>query len=559
LFSKKIREKGIKINTMNKICSKYINESFDDSGVLNAISFKNTEHFNFAYDVLDAAAEEVPDKMCMLYVDQEKNERRFTFREMSIMSAKTANYFSSLGIGKGDRVMLVLKRHYQFWFAILALHKLGAVVIPATHQLKEGDFQYRFEAGRLKAIVVTDQSGTAEEAGKALAKKDYGIIKMMTGTTLPGWKSFDEGVEAAPEEWERVDTSGKDDMLMFFTSGTTGYPKIVAHDFRYPLGHYITAKYWQNVDPDGLHFSLADTGWGKALWGKLYGQWLCEAAVFVYDMDNFVPHDFLSLFGKYPITTFCAPPTAYRVFVKRDLSKYDLSRLQYATTAGEALNSEVWQNFYDQTGLKIMEGFGQTETTMSLGNLVGTEPKPGSMGKPSPLYDVDLVDEEGRSLPAGETGEVVIRTGGDTPCGLFSGYFGMEEKTKEVWYDGIYHTGDTAYRDEDGYFWFVGRIDDVIKSCGYRVGPFEVESVLMEIPYIMEAAVIGIPDKTRGQIIRAFVVLTDDKEPSRPLAKEIMTYTKSHMAHYKCPREVEFVEELPKTISGKVRRTELRK
>jgi acetyl-CoA synthetase len=556
---KKTEDKREQIHTMNKICSKYINESFDENGVLNAISFKNTDKFNFAYDVLDAAAEEVPDKMCMLYVDQEKNERRFTFREMSIMSNKTANYFSSLGIGKGDRVMLVLKRHYQFWFAILALHKLGAIVIPATHQLKEGDFEYRFETGKLKAILVTDQSGTAAEAGKALAKKDYGIIKMMTGTTLPGWKSFDEGVEAAPEEWDRVETSGTDDMLMFFTSGTTGYPKIVAHDFRYPLGHYITAKYWQNVDPEGLHFSVADTGWGKALWGKLYGQWLCEAAVFVYDMENFVPHDFLSLFGKYPITTFCAPPTAYRVFVKRDLSKYDLSKLQYVTTAGEALNPEVWQNFFRQTGLKIMEGFGQTETTMSLGNLVGTEPKPGSMGKPSPLYNVDLIDEDGSSLPAGETGEVVIRTGEETPCGLFSGYFGMEEKTREVWHDGMYHTGDTAYKDEDGYYWFVGRIDDVIKSCGYRVGPFEVESVLMKMPYIMEAAVIGIPDKTRGQKIRAYVVLTGDREPSPSLAKEIMIYTKNHMAHYKCPREVEFVEELPKTISGKVRRTELRK
>lgn len=545
---------------MNNICKKYINEGFDENGVLDSISFKNTDHFNFAYDVLDAAAEEVPDKMCLWYVDQEtRKEKKFTFRDMKVMSDKTANYFASLGIGKGDRVMLVLKRHYQFWFAILALHKLGAVVIPATHQLKEGDFKYRFDAGKLKAIVVTDQNGTAAEAGKALDSKDYGVVRMMTGTPREGWLSFDEGVENASDKWDRVEVDSSDTMLMFFTSGTTGYPKIVEHDFRYPLGHYITAKYWQNVDPDGMHFSIADTGWGKALWGKLYGQWLCEAAVFVYDMENFVPHDFLSLFGKYPITTFCAPPTAYRVFVKRDLSKYDLSRLQYVTTAGEALNAEVWQAFYDKTGLKIMEGFGQTETTMSLGNLCGTTPKPGSMGKPSPLYDVDIVGPDDEPLPDGETGEVIIRTDKSVPCGLFCGYFGMEEKTKEVWHDGIYYTGDTAYRDSDGYYWFVGRIDDVIKSCGYRVGPFEVESVLMELPYILEVAVTGIPDKTRGQRIRATIVLTDDKEPSRQLGKEIMIFAKSKMAHYKCPRDVEFVKELPKTISGKVRRVELRK
>lgn len=545
---------------MNNICKKYINEGFDENGVLDSISFKNTDQFNFAYDVLDAAAEEVPDKMCLWYVDQEtRKEKKFTFRDMKVMSDKTANYFTSLGIGKGDRVMLVLKRHYQFWFAILALHKLGAVVIPATHQLKAGDFKYRFDAGKLKAIVVTDQNGTASEAEKALDSKDYGIVRMMTGTPREGWLSFDDGVERASDKWDRVEVDSSDTMLMFFTSGTTGYPKIVEHDFRYPLGHYITAKYWQNVDPDGMHFSIADTGWGKALWGKLYGQWLCEAAVFVYDMENFVPHDFLSLFGKYPITTFCAPPTAYRVFVKRDLSKYDLSRLQYVTTAGEALNAEVWQTFYDKTGLKIMEGFGQTETTMSLGNLCGTMPKPGSMGKPSPLYDVDIVGPDDELLPDGETGEVIIRTDKSVPCGLFCGYFGMEEKTKEVWHDGIYYTGDTAYRDSDGYYWFVGRIDDVIKSCGYRVGPFEVESVLMELPYILEVAVTGIPDKTRGQRIKATIVLTDDKEPSRQLGKEIMIFAKSKMAHYKCPRDVEFVKELPKTISGKVRRVELRK
>ncbi|MGI6204832.1 MAG: AMP-binding protein [Anaerovoracaceae bacterium] len=544
---------------MNDVCARYIEEEFDENGVLDGISFKNTEHFNFAYDVLDEMAASMPDRLCLWYVDHERNERKFTFGEMKKLSDKAANYFRGIGIDKGDRVMLVLRRHYQFWIAILALHKIGAVAIPATYQLKESDFKYRFEAGGLKAIVVTDMDRTAEEAGRALDSFGGDVMRIMTGTPLPGWDSFDEGVAAAPEDWERVPTRGDDIMLIFFTSGTTGYPKMVQHDFRYPLGHYITAKYWQNVDPEGLHFSVADTGWGKALWGKLYGQWLCGAAVFVYDMDNFVPHDFLSLFGSYPITTFCAPPTAYRVFVKRDLSRYDLSKLKYVTTAGEALNPEVWQNFYQQTGLKIMEGFGQTETTMSLGNLVGTEPKPGSMGKPSPMYDVGLINDEGREAAVREPGELVIRTGDGAPCGLFRGYAGMEEKTREVWHDGVYYTGDMAYIDDDGYYWFIGRADDVIKSCGYRVGPFEVESVIMELPYIQETAVIGVPDRARGQKIKAYVRLAPGTEPSKKLAKEIMRYARGKMAHYKCPREVEFVDELPKTISGKVRRTTLRK
>ncbi|MEG0392968.1 MAG: AMP-binding protein, partial [Anaerovoracaceae bacterium] len=473
--------------------------------------------------------------------------------------SKTANYFQSLGIKKGDRVMLVLKRHYQFWFAILALHKLGAVVIPATHQLKEEDFEFRFEAGNITAVFCTHEDDVVIEADKALAKKDYGMIKLMTGEPVSGWHGFDAEMEAFSASFPRIETEGEDPMLMFFTSGTTGYPKIVTHNFKYPLGHYITAKYWQNVNPEGLHFTLSDTGWGKALWGKLYGQWLCEAAVFVYDMETFVPHDFLSLFATYGITTFCAPPTAYRVFVKRDLEKYKLSNLEYATTAGEALNPEVWQQFYDKTGLKLMEGFGQTETTLSLCNLVGTTPKPGSMGKPSPLYDVDIVDPQGNSVNTGEVGEVVIRTDKEVPCGLFVGYYGNEDKTEDCWYDQMYHTGDTAYRDEDGYFWYVGRTDDLIKSCGYRVGPFEVESVLMELPYILECAVTGVPDKNRGQIVKATIVLVEGTEGTNDLAKEIMAYAKEHMAHFKCPRRIEFVKDLPKTISGKVRRVELRK
>ncbi|MEA4923603.1 MAG: AMP-binding protein [Eubacteriaceae bacterium] len=540
------------------ISKRYIDETLDEKGVLTDISFKNEADFNFAYDIVDELAKEEPDKMCMLWVDKDKNEKTFTFKEMSRYSTMTANYFRELGIKKGDRVMLVLKRHYQFWFAILALHKLGASVIPATHQLKEEDFTFRFEAGDITALVCTHEDDAAVEAEKAMAAKDFGVVRIMTGTAREGWHAFDEEMPECSDKMDRVPTKGDDPMLMFFTSGTTGYPKIVTHNFKYPLGHYITAKYWQHVDPEGIHFSVSDTGWGKALWGKLYGQWLCEAAVFVYDMESFVPHDFLSLFSRYNITTFCAPPTAYRVFVKRDLSKYGICDLQYATTAGEALNAEVWQQFYDKTGLKIMEGFGQTETTLTLCNLFGTEPKPGSMGRPSPMYDIDLIDAGGQPVAQGETGEVVVRTDKKVPDGLFSGYYGNEDKTSDVWYDDIYHTGDTAYMDEDGYYWYVGRTDDLIKSCGYRVGPFEVESVLMELPYILECAVTGVPDKNRGQRVKATVVLTEGTEPAKALSNEIMAYSKEHMAHYKCPRIVEFVEELPKTISGKVRRVDLR-
>ncbi len=538
------------------IGEKFVEVKESPEGVLQAISFKNTEHFNFAYDIVDALGKATPQRRAMLYVDSAKNQRSYTFQDMSRYSSQTAHYFRRLGIGQGDRVLLVLKRHYQFWFAILALHKLGAVAIPATHQLKQEDFAYRLSMGKLKAVFCTHQDGVVEEAEKAL--QDYpDILKIMTGKAREGWHAFDEDMPKERRTFPRVTTRGEDPMLMFYTSGTTGQPKLVTHNFKYPLGHFVTAKYWQRVNPYGLHFTLSDTGWGKALWGKLYGQWMNEAAVFVYDMESFVAHDFLSLFKTYHITTFCAPPTAYRIFVKRDLAQYGLDQLEYVTSAGEALNGEVWQQFYEKTGLKIMEGFGQTETCLSLGTLYGTEPKPGSMGKPSPLYQVDLVDAQGRSCPSGEVGEVVIRTE-NNPCGLFSGYFGGEKELEDVWHHGLYHTGDTAWRDEDGYYWYVGRTDDLIKSCGYRVGPFEVESVLMEIPYILECAVTGVPDGNRGQLVKATIVLTPDTQPSPALAKEILRYGRHHMAHYKAPRQVEFVASLPKTTSGKIRRTALR-
>ncbi len=543
------------------VAEKFIKTEVDENGVFNAISFQNEERFNFAFDCVDAIAEKSPHKRAMLWVSGEKKEHTFTFGDMKKYSAMTANYLESLGIKKGDRVMLVLKRHYQFWFAILALHKIGAVVIPATNQLVEHDFDYRFEAAGVKAILCTADGEVAEHA-EAASRKFPDMIKVMVGGKRVGWRDFDSEMALCSELYpRRADTPcGSDPMLMLFTSGTTGYPAIAQHSYKYPLGHYPTAKYWHNVDPDGLHFTISDTGWGKALWGKLYGQWLCEAGVFTYDFDRFHPEDILPMFKKYNITTFCAPPTMYRFFIKEDLSKYDLSSIKYATTAGEALNPEVFQQFKKATGLTIMESFGQTETTMVISNLVGAASRIGSMGKASPLYDVAILDPDGNRLKAGETGEICIHTpGGKAPCGLFLGYYNNKEKTASVWHDDYYHTGDQATMDEDGYLWYVGRIDDVIKSSGYRIGPFEIESVIMELPYVLECAITGVPDPIRGQAVKATIVLTKNTTPSDALAKEIQDYVKSRTAPYKYPRIVEFVTDLPKTISGKIRRVEIRR
>ncbi len=542
------------------IYKRFITTTKDENGSLTDIEFHNEEQFNFAFDIVDELARKCPDKMAMLHVSNNKEERRFTFAEISQYSARTANYFESLGIRKGDRVMLVLKRHYQFWFSILALHKIGAVVIPATNLLVEHDFAYRFQAAGVKAIVCTADGDVAHQAELGAAGSKTLETMILVGGQREGWHDFNSEMPKFSDVYARKADSacGSDPMLMFFTSGTTGYPKIATHNHKYPLGHFITAKFWHNVNPDGLHLTISDTGWGKALWGKLYGQWMCEAAIFVYDFDKFNADDILPMFKKYNITTFCAPPTMYRFFIKEDLSKYDLSSLEYATVAGEALNPEVYEQWKKATGLKLMEGFGQTETTLTVGNLRGMTPKPGSMGKPSPLYDVDIVLGDGTSAGIGETGEIVIRTDKHVPCGLFSGYYRDEEKTKEVWSDGLYHTGDTAWRDEDGYFWYVGRIDDVIKSSGYRIGPFEIESVIMELPYVLECAVTPAPDEIRGQVVKATIVLTKGTEKSEELKKEIQNYVKKHTAPYKYPRIVEFMDELPKTISGKIRRVELR-
>lgn len=542
------------------VYERFIDTQTDENGVFSGISFKNDDEFNFAYDVVDELARKIPDKTAMLHVSNEGDVRVFTFEDMRRYSSMTANYFKSLGIKKGDRVMLVLKRHYQFWFSMLALNKIGAVAVPATNQLVEHDFEYRFKAGKISAIVCTADGEVANRAELAAAECDGQLTKIIVHGSREGWHCFDEEYDAFPDTFERTADSAKGDdaLLMFFTSGTTGYPKIAMHSHKYALGHFVTAKYWLNVDPNGLHFTISDTGWGKAMWGKLFGQWLCESAIFVYDFDRFSAPDILSKFAKYNITTFCAPPTMYRFFIKEDLINYDLSSIKYACTAGEALNPEVFQQFMKATGIRIMEGFGQTETTLTVGNFVGTSIKIGSMGKPSPQYDIDIVTPEGEPAKVGEVGEIVVRTDSGKPCGLFMGYYLDEAKTKEVWHDGMYHTGDTAWRDEDGFFWYVGRVDDLIKSSGYRIGPFEIESVIMELPYVLECAVSAAPDEIRGQVVKASIVLTKGTEGTDELKKEIQQYVKRHTAPYKYPRIVEFLDELPKTISGKIRRVDLR-
>ena len=543
----------------DRIYRQFIDITENENGTPLSISFKNTERFNFAFDLVDALAEKEPEKLAMLHISRDKTERRFTFKDLKKASNQCANYFKSLGIKKGDRVMLVLKRHYQFWFAMLGLNKLGAIAIPATNQLQEHDFSYRFKAAGVKAIICTADGDTAHQAD--IAEKDYGepLIKLIVNGEREGWRSFDEEYKLYSTHYERTADApcGDDLMLMFFTSGTSGYPKIAAHNYKYALGHFHTAKYWHNVDPDGLHFTISDTGWAKAMWGKLYGQWLCEAATFVYDFDRFDAADILPMFAKYRITTFCAPPTMLRMMIKQDISQYDFSSVKHMTTAGEALNPEVYRQFEKATGLQILEGFGQSESTMIIGNMTGEPHKIGSMGKPAPIYDVDIIDADGKSVPAGETGEIVINIKNGLPCGLATCYYGDKEKTDETWHDGYYHTGDTAWRDEDGFYWYVGRIDDVIKSSGYRIGPFEIESVIMELPYVLECGVSAAPDPVRGQVVKASIVLVKGTEATEELKKEIQTYVKAHTAPYKYPRIVVFKDSLPKTTSGKIQRNKL--
>ena len=556
-----IRDTIVSAHSGNKeyVSSKFVECTEAENGALQKIEFKNEDKFNFAFDIVDEIAKKAPEKLAMLHIDKHKVERRFTFNDMKRASNQCANYFKSLGIKKGDRVMLVLKRHYQFWFAILALHKLGAVAIPATNLLQEHDFDYRFNAAEVSAIVCTADGDVAHQVDLAEPASPTLKTKILVGGEREGWHNFDEEFPLFSAHFYRTEDTacGNDLMLMFFTSGTTGYPKIAAHNYKYALGHYVTAKYWHGVDENGLHFTISETGWGKALWGKLYGQWLCEGAVFTYDFDRFDAADILPMFAKYHITTFCAPPTMLRMMIKQDISQYDLSSIKHMTTAGEALNPEVYRQFEKATGLQIMEGFGQTELTLMIANLMGNSHKLGSMGKPTPAYDVDILDPDGNPVPDGETGEIVVKTSDKVPCGLFAGYYKNQEKTDEVWHDGYYHTGDTAWRDEDGFYWYVGRVDDVIKSSGYRIGPFEIESVIMELPYVLECGVSAAPDEVRGQVVKASIVLVKGTEPTEELKKEIQDYVKHHTAPYKYPRIVVFKDELPKTISGKIQRNKL--
>lgn len=528
----------------------------------NNFKVKVPENFNFAYDVVDAWAAEEPDKPALLWTNEEGKEIQFSFRDMKEASDRTASFFQSLGIGRGDMVMLILKRHYQFWFSILALHKLGAVAIPATHLLMPKDIEYRCNAAGIKAIIAAGDKVVTDNITAAMPKCPTVEALVSTGPIVPeGWYDFNKGVEDAGEFVRPLRKNRNEDLsLLYFTSGTTGEPKMVAHDFLYPLGHIITGKYWHNLDENSLHLTLADTGWGKAVWGKLYGQWFSGANVFVYDFDKFKPSDLLEKFEKYHITSFCAPPTVYRFLILEDVKKYDLSALRNCTTAGEAMNPSVFEKWQELTGLMIREAFGQTETTLTIGTFPWMTPKPGSMGIPSPGYDLDLLNAEGKSCKPGEQGEIVIRTDRRRPLGLFREYLHDPELTEEAYSDNIYRTGDVATRDEDGYFWFVGRADDVIKSSGYRIGPFEVENALMSHPAVVECAITGVPDPIRGQLVKATVVLSEDYKSRQgdDLIKELQNYVKHATAPYKYPRVIEFVEELPKTISGKIRRVEIR-
>ena len=526
------------------------------------LKIKVPENFNFGYDIVDAWAAEDPDKNALLWTNDKGEHHQYTYAELKKYTDMTAAYFQSLGIGHGDMVMLVLKRRYEFWYSIIALHKLGAVVIPATHLLTKKDIVYRCKAADIKMIVAAGEDVITKHIIDAMPDSPSVEKLVSIGPEIPeGFEDFHKGIEnAAPFVKPEHPNTNDDISLMYFTSGTTGEPKMVAHDFTYPLGHIVTASYWHNLHKDSLHLTIADTGWGKAVWGKLYGQMIAGANIFVYDHEKFTPYEILKKIQDYHITSLCAPPTIYRFLIREDFSQFDLSSLEYCTTAGEALNFSVYETFKELTGIRLMEGFGQTETTLTLATFPWMDPKPGSMGVPNPQYDIDLLTPDGRSAEDGEQGQIVIRTDKGKPLGLFKEYYRDQNLTDEAWHDGIYYTGDVAWRDEDGYFWFVGRADDVIKSSGYRIGPFEVESALMTHPAVVECAITGVPDEIRGQVVKATIVLAASYKGKKgpELIKELQDHVKRVTAPYKYPRVIEFVEELPKTISGKIRRVEIR-
>ena len=536
-------------------------DNFNYENLKKTFKIKVPENFNFAYDVVDRYTKLEPEKLAMLWIS-DSEEIHFTFKDISNWTNKTANYFVQAGLKKGDAAMLILRRRWEFWPVLLALHKIGAVAVPATNQLLQKDIEYRTNAADIKMIICLDEKAISEEVEKAMPASPSVKKLIRIGEKKEGWTDFHSQVDNQSEIFERPQgenaTKNTDIMLRYFTSGTSGYPKMVQHNFVYPLGHIVTAKFWQNVLDGGLHLTVAETGWAKAMWGKIYGQWICGSAVFVYDMISFKPYMLLQKIEKHKVTTFCAPPTVYRYLVRSKVDTYDLSSLKYCVTAGEALNPEVYNKFYEMTGIRMFEGYGQTETTILAANFTGMTPKPGSMGKPAPGYNFDIINSEGKHCAPGEVGSIILKFDEDKPVGVFSGYYKDEKLTEKAFEGGIYHTGDTAYFDDDGYIWFVGRDDDLIKSSGYRISPFEVESIFQQHPACLECAVTGIPDKHRGQAVKATVVLTNGYEPSEELKIEMLTFVKERCAIYKHPRELEFVKELPKTISGKIRRLEIR-
>lgn len=526
------------------------------------LHFNIPENFNFAYDVMDVWAEEQPDKVALIWTNDEGEEKIFTFADLKRESDQTAAYFASLGIGHGDMVMIILKRRYEWWLTMLALHKLGAIAIPATHMLTKHDIVYRNNRASVRAIVCVGEDYVLTQVSDAMSESPTVQTLISVGPEVPdGFHDWHKEWQNAPAFVRPNHVNTNDDtMLMYFTSGTSGEPKMVAHDFLYALGHLVTGVFWHNLSEDSIHLTVADTGWGKAVWGKFYGQWFAGAAVFVFDHEKFTAEKILRKIEQYHITSFCAPPTVYRFMIREDFSQYDLSSLRYCCTAGEALNAAVYDRFYELTGIRLMEGFGQTETCMTLGTMPWMTPKPGSMGKPNAQYDIDLLKPDGTPCEDGEKGQIVVRVGDVKPLGLFKGYYRDDKLTRQAWHDGIYYTGDMAWRDEDGYYWFVGRIDDVIKSSGYRIGPFEVESALMTHPAVVECAITGVPDDIRGMVVKATVVLGKEwkDKAGDELVKELQNHVKHETAPYKYPRIIEFVDELPKTISGKIRRVEIR-
>ncbi|KZX16306.1 acetyl-coenzyme A synthetase [Methanobrevibacter cuticularis] len=549
---------------MSSLLKEFVNRTDFDSyeDFKNNFDFKVPKNFNFAYDVVDRYAKEDPEKIALIWCNDFNEEKIFTFKDMKKYSDKAANFFKTQGIEKGDAVMLTLKNRFEFWFCIIGLHKIGAIPVPATHMLKTKDIVYRIDKASIKMIVSIDNEELISEYEKAEKELNIKLKKISVGEkSLENWKNFSENIKNCSGDFQRPtgpqSTENKDISILYFSSGTTGQPKMVKHDFRYPLAHIITSKYWHDAIEDGIHHTSADTGWMKAVWGGLYGQWIVGTSVFIYDYDRFDAVNLVEKIEKYKINTFCAPPTIYRFLIKEDLSKYDFSNLKYITTAGEPLNPEVYNKVQEIFGLKLKEGFGQTETVISVANFVWMEPKPGSMGKPAPRFNVELLDTEGNIADIGDEGEICIETS-SMPPGLFQGYYRNQKKTDEVWYDGYYHSGDTAWKDEDGFLWFVGRNDDIIKSSGYRIGPFEVESALISHPSVLECAITGAPDQVRGQIVKATIVLTKGYKPSDGLKKELQDHVKKVTAPYKYPRLIEFVDELPKTISGKIRRIQIR-